>query len=99
MLFTFEKKFTAAYMMILLICREHGYSPLSEEARGETIYSLMTFYGATESDATEWVNAAQLRMKLTGGDDITTAIRNQVRAVFAGEASILDAKPMEETNE
>lgn len=99
MLFTFEKKFTAAYMMILLICREHGFSPLSEEARSETIYSLSTFYGATVSDATEWVNAAQLRMKITGGDDITTAIRNQVRAVFAGEASILDAKPVEETNE
>ena len=99
MLFTFEKKFTAAYMMILLISREHGYNPLSEEARVETIYSLSTFYGATKSDATEWVNSAQLRMKLTGGDDISTAISNQVRAVFAGEASILDASPMEETNE
>jgi hypothetical protein len=97
MLFTFEKKFTASYMMLLLVARELDYSPLSEECRQNTIYALNTYYGATLSDATEFVNSAQLRMKLTGGDDITMCITNQIKAVFAGEASILDVA--EETNE
>ncbi len=97
MLFTFEKKFTAAYMMLLLVAREHDVSPLSESCRTATIYSLTTFYGATESDATEWVNSAQLRMKITGGDDISMLIAKQVKAVFNNEPSILDIA--EETNE
>jgi len=97
MLFKFEKKFTAAYMMLLLISRENDVSPLSESCRTATIYSLTTFYGATEPDATEWVNSAQLRMKLTGGDDISMMIARQIKAVFNNEPSILDIA--EETNE
>ncbi len=98
MLFKFKKKFTASYMMLLLVAREFGYSPLSDECRNETIYSLITYYGASREDAEEWVNSAQLRMKLTGGDDITYLIREQIKAVFAGEPSILD-KEVAETNE
>ncbi len=90
MLFKFEKKFTAAYMMLLLVAREHDYSPLSVECRNETMYSLETYYGATKEDAEEWVTSAQLRMQITGGDDITMLIAKQIKAVFAGEESILD---------
>ena len=92
MLFTFRKKFTASYMMLLLISREYDLSPLSEECRAQTIYSLSTFYGATMDDATEWVNAAQLRMKVTGGDDISMMIAAQVKLVFADEPSVLDVE-------
>lgn len=97
MLFTFEKKFTAAYMMLLLVARESGVSPLSEECRTSAIYSLTTFYGASNPDANEWVNSAQLRMKITGGDDISMLIAKQIKAVFNNEPSILDVA--EETNE
>jgi len=95
MLFQFKKKFTAAYMMLLLVSRETGYSPHSAECAAETKYSLETYYGASKEDAEEWVNSAQLRMKLTGGDDIAMLIANQVKAVFSGEASILDMEAPE----
>ena len=95
MLFKFEKKFTAAYMMLLLVARETGYSPHSPECAAETKYSLETFYGASKEDAEEWVNSAQLRMKLTAGDDIAMTIASQVKAVFAGEASVLDMEAPE----
>lgn len=90
MLFKFEKKFTAAYMMLLMVARENDYSPLSPECGVDTIYALTTYYGATKEDAEEWVTSAQLRMKITGGDDITMLIAKQIRAVFAGEESVLD---------
>jgi len=98
MLFKFKKKFTASYMMLLLVAREHDYSPLSEECKAETIYSLTTFYGASKEEAEEWVTSAQLRMKITGGDDITKLISDQIRAVFAGEKSILDTPVEVEEN-
>lgn len=95
MLFKFEKKFTAAYMMLLLVSRETGYSPHSAECAAETKHSLATYYGASKDEANEWVNSAQLRMKITGGDDISMLIANQVKAVFAGETSILDVEAPE----
>lgn len=98
MLFKFEKKFTAAYMMILIVSRDTGYSPHSAECAAETKHSLETYYGATKEEAEEFVNSAQLRMRLTAGDDICMVIADQVKAVFAGEPSILD-KEVAETNE
>lgn len=90
MLFKFEKKFTAAYMMLLMAARENDYSPLSAECKADTIYALTAYYGATEEDAEEWVTSAQLRMQITAGDDITMLIAKQIKAVFAGEESVLD---------
>ncbi len=98
MLFKFEKKFTAAYMMLLMVSRETGYSPHSKECAAETKHSLVTYYGASSEDAEEWVTSAQLRMLVTGGDDITMMIGNQIKAVFAGEPSVLDMEAPE-TNE
>lgn len=90
MQFTFNKRFTAAYMMLLMVARESGYGPHSKECLDRTIYSLSTFYGASQEEATEWATSAQLRMRLTQSDDIAWAIAKQIKAVFNDEPCVLD---------
>ena len=72
----------SAYVMLLLVAREFGISPTSVDCKGETIYSLISYYGVDKSEAEYLVGKAHDLMKATGGDEFSSKFTDAVKKAF-----------------